>query len=46
MTMEIQTMIQDVKAGKIENSLHTLNDTKNILILSEKIRAMAEPTVS
>lgn len=46
MTMEIKTMIQDVKAGKIENSLHTLNDTKNILVLSEKIRAMARPTVS
>lgn len=46
MTMEIQTMIQDVKSGKIENGLHTLNDTKNILILSEKIRAMAKPTVS
>lgn len=41
MTMEIQALIRDVKAEKTESSIHSLSDTKEILILSEKIRACA-----
>ncbi|MFC0700382.1 hypothetical protein [Anaerostipes butyraticus] len=46
MTMEIQAAIQDIKSGKTENSVHSLEDTKNILILSEKIREAAQTAVS
>lgn len=46
MTMEIQAAIQDIKSGKTESSVHSLEDTKNILILSEKIREAAQTAVS
>lgn len=42
MTMEIQAAIHDIQAGKLESSIHSLDDTKAILNLSKQIRACAE----
>ena len=38
MTMEIQCFIDDVRAHKTESALHSLEDTKRILELTEIIR--------
>lgn len=41
MTMEIQAIIDDVKNGRHENSLHSLTDSKNIQQIIERIREVA-----
>lgn len=41
MTMEIQAIIEDVKNGCHENSLHSLTDSKNLQQIIERIREVA-----
>lgn len=42
MTLEIQSFINDVRSHKLESNIHSLDDTKKILELTNKIREAAK----